>query len=379
MGKPLTVVFLIDALGWEIVRRFDFCAGLLENRARLGTVLGYSAAAIPSLLSGATPVEHGQWAMWRKAAPGSSPFRYLRFVPPLPHPLEWRARHLVRRWTDRRGVIAGYYDLYEIPVHLLAEFDVSQHRDPYQPGGLDCETVFDRFISRGISYRLWYYKTPEADNMGELIEALPGDDDVLFLYTAELDALMHRVGIFDVAVEKKLRGYERFIGSLFRGAKRAGRDLTVHVLSDHGMADVHDSYDVWGAMNAAGFKLGRDYLAFFDSTMARFWGGDEARSAAAGMVAEANAGRELSDDELAAFGCLFEDRSYGDAVLVANPGVMFVPSFMGGTRIAAMHGYDPDDRFSLGCFLTSNGGGGLPGSILDFKNYLFAQMKGGLG
>jgi len=377
MGKPLTVVFLIDALGWEIVQRFDFCAELLENRSGLGTVLGYSSAAIPSLLSGAAPSEHGQWAMWRKAAPEASPFGYLRFVPPLPHPLEWRTRRLVRRWTDRRGLIEGYYDLYEIPVHLLCEFDVSQHRDPYQPGGLGCETVFDRFVSKGISYRMWYYKTPEADNMGALLEALPGDDDVLFLYTAELDALMHRVGIFDTAVEKKLRGYERFIGSLFRGARRAGRDLSLHVLSDHGMADVHDSYDVWGGLTDAGFKLGRDYLAFYDSTMARFWGGGKARSAAAEMMADANVGRELGDDELSAFGCLFDDRSYGDAVFVANPGVMFVPSFMGGTKIAAMHGYDPGDRFSRGCFLSSDVGADPPDSILDFKEYLFGRLTGG--
>ncbi|MCK5619391.1 MAG: nucleotide pyrophosphatase, partial [Candidatus Krumholzibacteria bacterium] len=62
MSRPLTIVLLIDALGWEIAERFEFCKGLSLRRAPLGTVLGYSSAAIPSLLSGALPSEHGAWA-----------------------------------------------------------------------------------------------------------------------------------------------------------------------------------------------------------------------------------------------------------------------------------------------------------------------------
>ncbi len=128
MANPLKVVFLIDALGWRIAERFGFCRELFEKRAPLDTVLGYSSAAIPSLLSGTTPSEHGAWAMWRRADEGRSPFRYLRYVPKLPHALDWRVRNLVRRFTNRRRLIDGYYDLYEIPVHLLARFDVAQHK-----------------------------------------------------------------------------------------------------------------------------------------------------------------------------------------------------------------------------------------------------------
>jgi hypothetical protein len=213
--------------------------------------------------------------------------------------------------------------------------------------------------------------------MSSLLEALPGDDSVLFLYTAELDALMHRTGISDTAVAKKLRGYERFIGSILQLCRRSGRELSIYVLSDHGMTDVHTAFDIWGQLTRAGLRLGKDYLAFFDSTMARFWCDRRVKTAAAEILAQAGAGRELTDDELSAGGCLFEDRSYGDAIFVANPGVMFVPSFMGGAKIAAMHGYDPDDRFSKGCFMTNDTGGTPPGSILDFKRYLLGRIPGG--
>jgi hypothetical protein len=368
---------LIDALGWEVVERFEFCSELLERRAALGSVFGYSSAAIPSLLSGSTPSQHGAWAMWRRAMAGRSPFGYLRFVPRLPNPLEWRVRRLVRRITDRGARIQGYYDLYEIPVHLLSHFDVAQHQDPYQPGGLSRETIFDRFGTEGVAYRMWYYKTPEADNMRALLDSVSGDAEVLFLYTAELDALMHVAGVFDTAVEKKLRGYERFIGSIFQHARRAGRELRLYLLSDHGMTDVHASFDIWGALEAAGFSLGRDYLAFFDSTMVRLWRNEPVRGAVAGLLSEAGAGREVPRDELSAYGCLFEDGSYGDTVFVANPGVMFVPSFMGRTQLAAMHGYEPDDPYSKGCFLTNDPEGDLPASILDVKRFLLGRLQGG--
>jgi hypothetical protein len=218
--------------------------------------------------------------MWRLAEPGRSPFRHLRFVPRLPHALDWRVRNLVRIVTNRRRLIDGYYDLYEIPVHLLWRFDVAHHQDPYQPGGLSRETIFDRLTSNGVPYRMWHYKTPEADNMKALLDALPGDESLLFLYSAELDALMHRVGISDVAVEKKLRGYERFLKSVLDRAQRLGREVSLYVFSDHGMADVHGIFDLWGALRQRGFEVGRDYLAFFDSTMARFWCEQPVRRAA---------------------------------------------------------------------------------------------------
>jgi hypothetical protein len=157
-------------------------------------------------------------------------------------------------------------------------------------------------------------------------------------------------------------------------AARAGRDLATVVLSDHGMTDVTATVDVWGALEGAGLRAGRDYLAFFDSTMARFWGDGGALAAAAGRLA--GHGRRLADEELAALGCLFPDRAYGEAVFLADPGVLIVPSFMGARPIAAMHGYHPDDAFSLGCFMT-DAGTDAPASILGFKRHLVGLLGRG--
>jgi hypothetical protein len=373
-GK-LSVVVLIDALGWEIVREFDFASGLLDRRAALGTVLGYSSAAIPSLLSGTTPEEHGSWSMYR-LADGRSPFGYLRALPRLPHALEWRVRRLARRITDRRGAVRGYYDLYDIPVHVLGYFDVAQHQDPYVPGGLSRETVFDSFVRSGVRYRLWYYRTAEAPNMDELVASVGGDEGVLFFYTAELDALMHRVGIFDDAVAAKLRVYEAFLERVYDACRSHGREVNVYLLSDHGMTDVDRTVDLWGHLERRGVQLGRDYMAFYDSTMARMWCDGRVREMASSHLRETGTGRLLTEEELRSYGCWFADGRYGKSVFLADPGVMVVPSFMGRERIAAMHGYDPADRFSKGCFLTDDPSGALPSSILGFKEYLLGRTRG---
>lgn len=375
VSRRVTVVFLVDALGWELVRRTGFCEGVLQQRGPLGTVLGYSSAAIPSLLSGTTPAEHGSWAMYR-LADGGSPFGYLRFLPRLPHALEWRVRRLTRRITDRRGVIDGYYDLYDIPVHVLGRFDVAQHQDPYRPGGLSRESVFDAWQSAGVPYRLWTYRTAERDNMEALLAAIGGGDRVLFLYTAELDALMHRVGVFEDEVSARLADYERFVRRILEVGRERGVDVDVHILSDHGMTPVDRSVDLWGELERRGILLGRDYLAFYDSTMARLWCNEKVLEVATAYLEKTGTGRLVGDGELEAWGCRFPDGRYGRHVLLAEPGVMIVPSFMGRERIAAMHGYDPGDRFSKGCFLSSDPSAHLPDSILGAKDFFLAQTGG---
>ncbi len=366
MNRPVVLVFLVDALGWEIAERFGFGRSEFATRAPLGTVLGYSSAAIPSLLSGATPAEHGSWSMFRRAD-GPGAFDFLSHLPRLPRGLEWRARRFVRRYADARAGVRAYYDLYEIPLHLLHRFDLGQKGDPFQPGGLARETVFDAMRKDGVRYSLWYYRSDEEANFAAAEKALAGDADVLFVYTAELDALMHRVGIFHDAVNARLSRYTAFLSAMRAAARTHGRALTTILLSDHGMTDVTRVVDPWRALDATGLRLGRDYLAFFDSTMVRVWG--DARVCDAALAAMGEHGRRLADDEMRALGCWFPAREYGEAVVLANPGVLIVPSFMGASAIAAMHGYHPDDRFSRGVFMTDSGRA-APSSLLGFKSYL---------
>ena len=125
-------------------------------------------------------------------------------------------------------------------------------------------------------------------------------------------------------------------------AARGGREAWLYLCSDHGMVEVTASVDVMGRLQRLPWRQGRDYLAFFDSTMARFWW----RTPAARDAVLAELGREprgswLSLAELANQGADFPDHRYGDDVFLLEPGALLVPSYMGRTPVAAMHGYDP--------------------------------------
>jgi predicted AlkP superfamily pyrophosphatase or phosphodiesterase len=375
MKRTLDVAILIDALGWEIKQHFAFCEDLLPNAAPLGTVLGYSSAAIPSLLTGEYPDRHGAWSMY-KLSPSSSPFSFLRFMPPLPAALERRARTAVRKIVSRQDRIQAYYDLYDIPLHLLNLFDVASRQDPYLPGAMPVESLFDALAGRHIPYRLWNYRTPEEENMRELLDNVAGAHRVLFLYTAELDALMHRRGIFHDQVGRKLALYRDFIEQIIVAGAKAGVDIGVHVFSDHGMIDVSNTIDVWGAVTREGYRLGRDYMAFYDSTMARFWCDGGIASGIRDLLDGKGWGRMIPREELERLGCYFADGAYGNHIFLLAPGLMIVPSFMGTYRVAAMHGYDPADRFSMGCVLSNRPGITLPDSILGIKRYLLDRIGG---
>jgi hypothetical protein len=221
--------------------------------------------------------------------------------------------------------------------------------------------------AQGIRYRLWDYRTPEGENLRSATAAIAAEHDVLFVYTAELDALMHRVGILHDSVGARLKTYADFLGGVRAAARVHDVDLEIVLLSDHGMTDVTDTVDIWQAMERGGWKVGRDYTAFFDSTMARTWGGDAVAVAVSHVLGEK--GRRLDAPQLRAFGCYFPGGEYGDDIFLTNPGVLIVPSFMGSRRIAAMHGYHPEDRYSRGVFMT-DAPMPAPDSILGFKAHL---------
>jgi hypothetical protein len=238
------------------------------------------------------------------------------------------------------------------------------------------ETFFDRLVAEQVPYKLWTYRTPESQNFEALRSAVEAENRVLFLYTAELDALMHVVGVFHDDVRRKLEQYERNIAAVLDSATKAGRDLTLHLFSDHGMTDVDRVVDLMGEVENWGYRLGRDVTAFYDSTMARFWCASRIKDDLIRRLNATGWGRVVTDAELEAFGCRFEDRSYGEVIFLVAPGALIVPSYMGKEAIRAMHGYHPDDLFSKGCFMTTDGSRKPPASIMEMKDYLLTSIRG---
>src|SRR5882762_4462423 len=102
MDTPLSIYVLVDALGWEVVRNRSFLDDVLPDRRWLTTILGYSSGAIPTLLTGRTPSQHGHWNLFYYD-PQRSPFRWTRALAPLPSPLVENRVARVQRKGERWG------------------------------------------------------------------------------------------------------------------------------------------------------------------------------------------------------------------------------------------------------------------------------------
>ncbi len=341
--KPVMVVVLVDALGWTLAGHDPAFAPRLSERRALATVLGFSSGALPTAFTGRPPREHGRWLMYRRAA-ADSVFRGFEWLRLLPARLRrsWRLTQWLTGLVARRGV-RGYFNLYDVPRGELAEFDLPERDDIFVPGGLPGDSLWDALDRRGVAWQGWNWRTSEDDARRFALEALArGQHDFLFLYSATLDARLHHEGSQGAGVRRCLDLWSGWFDDAAGAAARGGREAWLYLCSDHGMVDVTASVDVMGRLDALAFQRGRDYVAFFDSTFARFWWRTPgARDAVRAALDAEPRGRWLSAADLAREGADFADHRYGEDLFLLEPGTLMVPSYMGLRPVAAMHGYDP--------------------------------------
>jgi hypothetical protein len=352
----LVLVVLIDALGHRIVREhgaFDFLGG---GTHPITSVCGYSSACMPSLLTGRLPVEHGHWAMFLRD-PERSVFRRFRFLIRVLSDRLGRhgfTRRVIHRALQRR--IRGYFNLYEVPPALLPHFDLCEKEYLFGPRALPpFETPFDVAARLGVPWRSYAWETSEENRRGALLGDLRrGDCGFLFYYSPLLDAVMHAYGTRGESTRRCLRDLEVFLREALVVAGRSYREVRLVVFGDHGMADVHAAHQIFPVLRELDLRVPGECLPFVDSTMARFWYfRPGVRERVETRLSALPYGRVLTDAECERLGILFPDRRYGETVFLADGGEVLVPSFMGLTVPAGMHGYHPEHVDSATTLLTN--------------------------
>lgn len=351
---------LVDALGWEILRQRPFLDDVLTERCRVDTILGYSSGAIPSLLTGQFPAEHGHWNLFYRS-PATSPFRWTKPLLLLPEAIrEHRVtRRAVKEVSKRLSGYTGYFAIYNLPLDRIHYFDICETADIYQPGGLaPARSIFDQMKDAGVAYECFnYHQYTDEEALRVVPERLrTSQSRVFFVYLSAFDSYLH----FNVqdggGVDAKLAYYEAGLRRLYEAARARWGDLSFRVFSDHGMTPITDTRDLIGDMRRLGLQVPRDYLPAYDSTMARFWYSSQAvASQLRGFLAGLPYGRLVPDDEQETLGLSFSDDRYGQLLFVMKPGVLVCPSDMGRIRFQGMHGFHPrEDPHTAAAFL-SNG------------------------
>jgi predicted AlkP superfamily pyrophosphatase or phosphodiesterase len=357
--RQLRLFVLIDALGWELAEQHDFLGDVLPFRKPLRTVLGFSSGAIPTILTGLLPAKTGHWNLFYYD-PEGSPFRWLKPFGFLP---DWVLDHRVTRKLLKEAGrhVLGLGPLFECCVspRLLPWFNWTEKRDIFDRGGISgAASIFDHLTEKQIPYRVYsYHQWTDEEILRQVRRDLESREaEFLFLYLSEMDMFLHHHCQDGNQLEQRLHWYGDGLRELYRLAQSLDPGATFTIFSDHGMTPVRHHYDLVKDVEALGFSMPADYLAVYDSTMARFWFfNGQARHQTVRCLETQPCGRIVPDDELRQLGIMFPDRRYGEVIFLLHPGWLLSRSdFNGrGWMPVGMHGYHPEDPYSDAVFLSN--------------------------
>ena len=323
----LDLFIFVDALGWRIVEEYGFLPDLLPHQKPCETVFGYSSACDPSILTGQLPQEHGHFSCFVKATPRApSPFSNLKSLCWIPGIVgeHHRIRNRLSRFLADRLQYTGYFQLYSVPFTCLPHLDYTEKHDIYAPGGIisGAPTVFSHWAASGLPWFRSDWHQPDGTNIAQIRAKIEDHSIALgYLFTSGLDGVMHRHGTSTAATRDAVRKLEEQVMDLYNLATQRYDAVRFHVFSDHGMADTIETSDLltrW--KKETGLRYGTDYVAVWDSTMARFWfDSDLARERAVSRLSEEEKGSVVSVDQLSKWGCYFPDDRYGELFFLFKP------------------------------------------------------------
>jgi hypothetical protein len=284
-----------------------------------------------------------------------------------------RVRAKLSQALKRVHGFTGYFQLYNMPFNYLHLFNYKEQRNIFERGGINGgqATIFDYLRDHAIPFcRPETYD--EAASIDEVRRAINSQAiQFAYLFLGRLDAILHERGTRSPAVLSHLAWYENQLRRLYELAAERYKDVSLFVFSDHGMADVCGTCDLMGRIARLGLTYGTDYVAVYDSTMARFWFLREGvRETIFRELEREPLGHIMSDEKLAAYGCDFPGNVYGELFFLMDPGFLICPSNMGIKPLAGMHGYAPEHKDSIATFMSSTPLTPPPAGLTDLYNVM---------
>ncbi len=380
--KKIHAYMFIDALGWNIVSRHGFALDALPHRRKVEMQFGYSAAAVPTILSGEQPEKHGHFSFFYYD-PKNSPFRKFRYMKFLCgaglHPKcffnRGRVRRHISRLVAKLNGYTGYFSLYSVPFEKLPYFDYCEKHDIFASGGLaPVENLRDVLEKSGLRWHMSDWRKSENENVKSAIDTLKGGQtDFAFIYSGDFDSFMHDNVFDDAAVHERLQRYEGIVSGIISALKQSGREYEFTVISDHGMTPNVATLDLMKKVGELKLKFGKDYVPFYDSTMLRLWYLDDgAKAKLRERLSKPDCrGRFVTDAEKEQYGIKFPGDKFGNDIFLMDDGVQIEPCDLGAKAMSGMHGYSPSNIDSYASFLSTASPRFEPKHVKDF----FALMK----
>ena len=368
--KTIEIFLFIDALGWKIVNDHGFLTDMLPYRKKVDMQFGYSSSAIPTILSGKTPAEHGHLGLFR-FAPEASPFKTLSklaaFFKPESFWSRGRVRHHLSKLLKKIYGFTGYFQLYRMPLWKLKYMDYCEKQDLFIAHGMgDIANLHDTLRAKGVNFHISDWHLSDDENFSAAQHAIEDGKNFLFVYTASFDGVLHDHIHDETVIKAKLEAIKLQIEALYRKAETFAENVHFTVFSDHGMTPLAGMVDIMQAIKMSGLIFGKDYGACFDSTMARFYYLNEKAKVVIADVMKGFPGRFLSCEEEKKYKIYRADRTFGDGIFILDAGIQIVPSDMGGKALNGMHGFIPENEHSPAAILSNIS---LPENIEHVSDY----------
>lgn len=347
-----TVFIIMDGGRADYVtpKTMPFLYGLGQRsiHGEFETSPGYAQRTV--LFTGQHPDTSGNFMQFA-FDPENSPYQWTQRLGPLrglvqPRRMLYPARLAIDAITRRKGT-AYHADPAWIPPKLLPFFRPCEDMKPlHAPDALSAKSIFDLCRERNLRYRYLAHPVSGDDQqvhatlVRELRQGAPYDFYVIQYSIA--DQKGHTHGPHSAAVRQRhLRDLDEKFATI-HAALVAGYDSwDLFVTGSHGMAPVEVEVDLLTSLRGTKAKMGKDYVVFVNSTIALFWyltrtGREEIEA----LLPTIPRTRIIDHGERVSRR-IPTDRRWGDAMLAADPGVLFWPDFfhVKDSKLAGMHGY----------------------------------------
>jgi len=251
----------------------------------------------------------------------------------------WDARLVINKILGRRYLGTPAV----IPAKLLMNFETKLTRGFTNKGCLGgVKTIFDVLRENDMTYTYYPPGRSDSRSVNSVVKAIRRRNlsEFTFLHLFSLDVMGHKYGPSSALVKRALTRIDDHIGEITHASETAG-NVELIVFSDHGMSPVDMRHDAWNLLPNIPAELGKDYVVFLDSTMARFWFVEEkARRPISEAFSSCSWGRFLDYDDLRRFHIDKLGSEHGELIFALNDrSVLFPDFFRRREPPRGMHGY----------------------------------------
>jgi predicted AlkP superfamily pyrophosphatase or phosphodiesterase len=231
-----------------------------------------------------------------------------------------------------------------IPAVATAYFQPSQRKEITEPGAVGkIRTIFDVFRKKGIRFVFiepWIWGDAGVLRKAKKLIKQEHNFNFWYLKFNQLDHLGHKIGPTPFAFKEQLLKIDRYVKEIVTLLQRKTPNLNVLVLADHGMSKVRKTENILESLNHQKSEMYKDYVAFVDSTVIRFWFfTKKARQEICEHLRQIKCGHILTDSEKNLLKMPL-DIKYGETIFVVDEGYVLHPCFFHSKSLVnGMHGY----------------------------------------